>query len=91
MGATPLVGLIVVFLTIGYFIGSRGNRSFMGDILVIALVAFIVPLLIVIFMGQLRYEGFMFVIINFLQLSLFGTFGILAGRFKVLHDEGKEE
>ena len=63
----------------------------MGDILVIAMVAFIVPLLIVVILGQLRYEGMMFVIVNFLQLTLFGTFGIMAGKFKVLHDESTSE
>lgn len=82
MGVVPLVILLGAFVLAGYFIGQSDRRSFMGDVLFIAALALIIPAIIVVWMGEYRYEGMMFILLNFLQFTLFGVFGIMAGKVR---------
>ena len=91
MGVVPVILQIVGFIGAGYFIGKSDRRSMYNDIKLIGGLALALPVVIVIFIGAFDYNGYLFVALEFLQLTFFGMVGLAIGYLKQKWDVLKEQ
>lgn len=90
MGVMPVVVQIIGFFTAGFFMGRSDRRSLYQDIVIIGGLALTLPVIIVLWKTAFNYGGYMFVVLEFLQLSFFGLLGVAAGQVKQKWDLIKE-
>lgn len=90
MGVIPVVIQIIGFLLAGFFIGRSDRRSLYRNIVIIGALALTLPMIIVVWKAAFNYGGYMFVVLEFLQLTFFGLLGVAAGKVKQKWDLIKE-
>lgn len=90
MGVMPVVVQIIGFLTAGFFMGRSDRRSLYQNIVIIGGLALTLPVIIVLWKTAFNYGGYMFVVMEFLQLTFFGLLGVAAGQVKQKWDLIKE-